>query len=156
MLIPVPFVTFSIAHLNCSLRNGPSLFVLRWTSRIAHCANFDFGSPGGSMNCPSRIPTYWCAFLKCKWSSKVRVTSQFLFFSFIGLADPAMDTYPAEEHLTPNIVNTTKTAHVAISMVCTLSRVNVCFSYFLFKRKIVESTLKVHRIELVRKAEPTR
>ena len=74
--------------------------------------------------------------------------------SFYFWPTPEMDTYPAEEHLTPNIVNTTKTAHVAISMVCTLSRVNVCFSYFLFKRKIVESTLKVHRIELVRKAEP--
>ena len=135
MLIPVPFVTFSIAHLNCSLRNGPSLFVLRWTSRIAHCANFNFGSPGGSMNCPSRIPTYWCAFLKCKWSSKVRVTSQFLFFSFIGLADPAMDTYPAEEHLTPNIVNTTETAYVPVSMACTHLKGSCVFSPIFFQKK---------------------
>ena len=68
-----------------SLRQGHSSFVVRCVLRIANCANFDFGSPGGSMNCPSRIPTYWCAFLNCKGFSKVRVTSQFCFlFLFFG------------------------------------------------------------------------
>ena len=68
-----------------------------------------------------------------------------------------MDTYPAEEHLTPNIVNTTETAYVPISMVCTHIKGScVFFSYVFFKRKMVESVLKVRTIELVRKAEPTR
>ena len=86
--------TFSMTcvHLNCSWRNGHSLFVVRCTSNMAHCENFDFASLGGSMNCPSRIPTYWCeywcAFLNCKWFSKVRVTSQFVCLIFVFLADP--------------------------------------------------------------------
>ena len=67
-----------------------------------------------------------------------------------------MDTYPAEEHLTPNIVNTTKTAYVPISMVCTHIKGSCVFFLFFFKRKMVESVLKVRTIELVRKAEPTR
>ena len=70
---------------------------------------------------------------------------------------PEMDTYPAEEHLTPNIVNTTETAYVPVSMACThLKGSCVFFPNFFSKRKTVESVLIVRRIELVRKAEPTR
>ena len=68
-----------------------------------------------------------------------------------------MDTYPAEEHLTSNIVNTTKTAYVPVSMVSThLKGSCVFFPDFFVERKLVESVLKVCRIELVRQAEPTR
>ena len=93
--------TFSMicAHLNCSLWNGHSSCVARCTSRIAHCANPDFRSPGGNMNCPSRIPTCWCTFLNCKWFSKVRVTSQFSFFIFVFSADPGDGYIPRRRAL---------------------------------------------------------
>jgi hypothetical protein len=66
-----------------------------------------------------------------------------------------MDTYPAEGNLTPNNVNTTTTAYVPVSMVCTHLTGSCVFQFFV-KRKMVESVLKVRRIELVRKAEPAR
>ena len=71
--IPVPSQWY-VPISTVLLRNDDSSFVVRCTSRIAHCANVVFGSPGRSINCSSRIPTYWCAFLNCKWFSQVRVT----------------------------------------------------------------------------------
>ena len=71
---------------------------------------------------------------------------------------PEMDTYPGAEHLTPNVGNNTKTAYVPVSTVCTYTSpgfmhfLQICF----FKLKMVESVLKVRRIELFREAEPTR
>ena len=43
---------------------------------------------------PRRIPTYWCAFLNCKWFSEVWVTSRFLF-----LADPGDGYIPRRRAL---------------------------------------------------------
>ena len=117
--------SMTCAHLNCSLNNDHSSLVVRCASRITHCAKFEFGSPDGShalsqrdsdiLMCPSQLQVI----------SKVRVTSQFLFFvSNYFIFWPTRrwihnDTYPAEEHLTPNTVYTTQTAYVPFSMVCT-------------------------------------
>ena len=131
--------TFSMicAHLKCSLWNGHSSCIARCTSRIAYCANSDFRNHGGNMNCPSRIPTCWCTFLNCKWFSKVQVTSQFSFSIFVFFGRPRRwihnDTYPAEEHFTPNVVNTTKTVYVPVSMVCTHPKGSRFFHFFFQK-----------------------
>ena len=61
-----------------------------------------------------------------------------------------MDTYPAEEHLyhENSLCARLNGMYPSQGFMCS-------FNLF-FKRKMVESVLKVRRIELVRKAEPTR
>ena len=125
-----------------------TFIVPRCTSRTdAHCANPDFRSPGVPAGFPHVDVPFSTASDFRKFQSHLNFHFLFLFF----LRAPEMDTYPAEEHLTPNIVNTTKTDYVPVSMVCT----HLKGSRF-FLKKHVESILKVRRIELIRKAEPTR
>ena len=46
-----------------------------------------------------------------------------------------MDIYPAEEHLTPNIVYTTVTVYVPVSMVCTHLKGSCGFFPYFFCQK---------------------
>ena len=64
------------------------------------------------------------------------------YFYFYFLPDPGDGYIPRRRALDAEHTMLPSQWYVPIS------RVNVCFSYFLFKRKIVESVLKVHRIEL--------
>ena len=73
---------------------------------------------------------------------------------FIFWPTSEMDTYPADPRR--RALDATKTAYVPVSIACTHLKGSCVFSVFFFKRKMVESVLKVRRIELVRKAEPAR
>ena len=144
--------TFSMicAHPICSLRNGHSLLVVRCTSRTAHCANFDFGSHGGSMNCLSRIPTHWYAFLNWKWCLKVRITFFKYMFHFIFLGDPGGGYIPRRRAL-----DAERCKYHENSLCARVKGPCVFFQIF-FQKKNDWERFESHRIELVCKAEPIR
>ena len=151
--IPVPsqwYVPISIVLCEMDIHRA-SLVVHRAT----HTARILTRSPGGNMNCPSRIPTCWCTFLNCKWFSKVRVTSQFSCFMFVFSADPGDGYIPRRRTLDPEHCK----YHVNSLCACLTgmypSRNSRFFSFF-FPKKNVENILKIRRIELIRKAEPPR
>ena len=131
------------AHLNCSLRNGHSSFVVRCTARMLSLEVLV-----EAWTVPAGFPHI----LICLSQLQVIFTSSchisvFIFYFYFFWLTLEMDTYPTEEHLTSNIVNTTKTAYVPVSMVCTHLKGSCVFSRLFVKRKIAESVLRVCRIE---------
>ena len=153
--IPVPsqwYVPISIVL--CEMDIHRASLVVRRASRTARILTLEVLVETWTV--PAGFPHVDVPFSTASDFQKFESHLNFHFLFLLFLPTPEMDTYPAEEHLTPNIVNTTKTAYVPVSMVCTHLKNSRFFSVFFFKRKMVASILKVRRIELIRKAEPTR
>ena len=81
-----------------SLRQGHSSFVVRCVLRIANCANFDFGSPGGSMTVPAGFPHIDVPFSTAKDFLKFELHLSFVFCSYF-LADPGDGYIPRRRAL---------------------------------------------------------
>ena len=112
------------AHLNCSLNNDHSS--VGRSLRVAHRALREvwvWKSWWKSCTVPAGFPHIDVPFSNASDFKSTSHISVFIFCVLFFFAHPGggyiNDTYPAEEHLTPSTVYTTKTAYVPFSMVCT-------------------------------------